>query len=394
MIREFSPLCFKTLAAVAIGCALLLAPTFPANAGSSPTAANEMQPDAKHDIEIVDITGRKVTLSHPASRVVLGDARHIMELAMLLDDPVAHIAGWRQDKSLDPARYRLFAEKFPAIDDIATVGAGNRQLSVENVIALQPDVVILSLLDAENPATEVQLQQLSEAGIPVIFVDFFSHPIENTEPSMAILGQLFAAEQKATELIEFYNAHLDVIRDRIAQANPERPRVFIQVHATPQRCCASVGSGVFHDFIQAAGGYNLGQDNVPGIMGNIGLENLIALDPDFFLATGGVHLRDRGGLVIGAGVSQDETDRSFAQLLSAPGIAELRAVKSGQVLGIWHLFNDSPMHIALIEELAKRFHPRLFADLDPAATLHDMQARFSPIASDGVWWSDAPAEVE
>lgn len=349
---------------------------------------------AEDSIEVTDITGRHVTLEHAATRVVLGDARHIMELGMLLDDPVAHIIGWREDKGLDPARYAAFKKKFPAIEGIATVGAGNRQLSVEKVISLAPDLVILSLIDANTPGADIQLQQLAEAGIPVIYVDFFSHPIENTERSLEILGKVFAAQGKASDLIAFYSSHLNYVRARIAEEAPNAPRVFIQVHATPDKCCATVGGGVFHDFISVAGGYNLGQDTVPGIMGNVGLENLIALDPDFYVATGGVHLRARGGLVIGAGVAQDEVDQSFKALLSAPGISSLRAVEEGQTLAIWHLFNDSPMHIALVEALAKRFHPALFEDLDPAATLREMQTRFSPVHVPGVWWADGTSEAE
>ncbi|SLN56760.1 corrinoid ABC transporter substrate-binding protein [Aquimixticola soesokkakensis] len=341
------------------------------------------------EITLTDITERRVTLPAPAQRIVLGDARHIIELAMLDDDPAARLVGWRADKGLDPARLAAFSAAFPAISDIATVGAGNRQLSVEQTIALDPDLVVLSLVDAEDPQMDVPLSQLEAAGIAVIFVDFFSHPIENTPRSLDILAKAIGAEARAAEINAYYTAHLNVVRDRLADHMPEAPSVFVQVHATPDSCCATVGAGVFHDFITAAGGHNLGEDIVPGLMGTVGLENLIALDPDVFLATGGAHLRARGGLVLGAGVSETEAADSFAALLATPGIAELSAVESASATGIWHLFNDSPLHVALIEHLAQRFHPALFADLTPEATMAQMQARFLPVSVPGVWWIDA-----
>jgi iron complex transport system substrate-binding protein len=344
---------------------------------------------AQADIEITDITGRHITLQASANHVVLGDARHVMVLGMLMDDPISRIVGWRQDKSLDAARFAAFEAAFPDINEIAPVGAGNRQLSVEKVIALQPDVVILSLLDANDPKSDVPLMQLDAAGIKVVFVDFFSHPIENTPKSLQILGQIFNSEDAAADLMEYYSTHLETVLSRLEAATPVKPSAFMQVHASPQKCCATIGSGVFHDFITAAGGHNLGKDLVPGIMGNVGLENLIAADPDFFLATGGTHMRARGGVVIGAGVAQTEVDETFDTLISAPGIADLRAVQDGNAIAIWHLFNDSPMHVALIEYLAKRFHPTLFEDIDPQATVREMQTRFSPITVDGVWWSGA-----
>lgn len=339
-------------------------------------------------ISVVDITGREVQLPTPATRIVLGDARHVVVLGMIDEDPVARIVGWRQDKALDPARQAALQERFPALKDIASVGAGNRRLSVESTIALAPDLVILSLIDARDSATEQVLQQLDAAGIPVVFVDFFSHPLENTTKSIDILSRVLGTSQKAQELITYYETHLEAIRAPLAELETDLPRVFVQVHATPAQCCATVGGGVFHDFVTAAGGRNLGAETVPGIMGNVGLENLIALDPDFFLASGGQHLRARGGLVLGAGVEEAEARESFAALLSAPGLRHLRAVEEAKAIGFWHLFNDSPMHIALIEHLARTFHPELFPDLDPAATLREMQTRFSPVSVPGIWWID------
>lgn len=345
---------------------------------------------AMAEIAVVDITGREVRLVEPATRIVLGDARHVVVLDMIVDDPVARIVGWRQDKALDPARLAAFQERFPSIADIVSAGAGNRRLSVESTIALEPDLVVLSLIDARDPKTEHLLRQLDAAGIPVVFVDFFSHPLENTTKSIEILARVLGDTDKSTELIAFYDAHLAKIQDRLAKLDPPRPSVFVQVHATPDQCCATVGGGVFHDFVTAAGGRNLGAETVPGIMGNVGLENLIALEPDFFLASGGQHLRARGGLVLGAGVGRREARDSFATSLAAPGVKDLRAVEDGNAIGFWHLFNDSPMHIALIEHLARTFHPEVFSDLNPAATLREMQTRFSSVSVPGTWWIDAP----
>jgi ABC-type Fe3+-hydroxamate transport system, periplasmic component len=345
---------------------------------------------AMADITVTDIIGRSVTLPAPAERIVLGDGRHLVVLGMLEDDPVHRIVGWREAKGLDPARLDAFTKAFPEIANIATVGAGNRQLSVEKTIALAPDLVVLSLVDAEDPQMEVPLSQLAAAGIPVVFVDFFTNPLTNTTHSMTILGALIGTEDRAAEFNAFYTEKRDLITSRLAEANPDRPRVFIQVHANGERCCATVGAGVFDDVIAGAGGVNAARDVVPGMMGTVGLENLIALDPDYFVATGGQHMRTRGGLVLGAGVTQDEAENSFATLLATPGIADLHAVENGHALAIWHLFNDSPIHIALIEYLAKAFHPDLFTDLDPEATMQTLQTRFSPISVDGTWWLPAP----
>lgn len=338
------------------------------------------------EVTATDVTGRAVTLEAPATRIVLGDARHLAVLGMLHDDPVALVAGWREDKGLDPATRAAYAAKFPALERIAPVGSGNRQLSVESTIAQAPDLVLLSLTDARDANMERVLGQLSAAGIPVAFVDFFTRPLENTVASLRLIGTLTGSEARAEEFIAFYDSHLATIRDRLAEAAPEAPRVFVQVHAAPGACCATVGRGVFDDFIAAAGGHNIGREAVPGVMGNVGLENLLAADPDIFLATGGAHMKARGGLVLGPGIDAETARDSLAALTADPGLSGLRAVHEGRAHGFWHLFNDFPAHVALVEYLARVFHPDLFADLDPAATMAEFEDRFSPVTLDGTWW--------
>ncbi|MCA0939976.1 ABC transporter substrate-binding protein [Yangia mangrovi] len=344
---------------------------------------------ARAEIRVTDLSGREVVLEQPARRIVLGEGRHLAVLGMLHDDPVSLLAGWRQDKGLDPATFEAYLAKFPALADVAPVGAGNRLLSVESTIALMPDLVLLSLMDARDPQMEMPLRQLEAAGIPVAFVDFFTAPLENTLPSLRLIGQLTGAEAKAEEFAGFYRDHLDNIRLKLKAAQPAPPRVFIHVHAAPSNCCATVGPGVFDEFVEAAGGYNIGRDSVPGVMGNVGLENLLASDPDVYLATGGAHMKARGGLVLGAGIDDDVAAQSFADLLDTPGFADLRSVREGRAIGIWHLFNDFPAHIALIEALAKRFHPDLFPDLDPMATMAEFEDRFSPVEMTGSYWTPA-----
>ena len=341
---------------------------------------------AMAEVRVQDITGREVVLDAPARRIVLGEGRHMAVLGLLHDDPVALVAGWRLDKALDEPTMTAYRARFPAIEAIRAVGSGNRDISVETVISLQPDLVILSLIDAKDPGMERAREQLEAAGITVAYVDFFSHPQENSIPSLHIIGTLTGAEARAEEFAEFYESRLARIRDRLADPAIQRPRVFFHVHAAPQGCCSTVGSGVFRDFIETAGGNNIGSEVVNGVLGNVSLEFLIGSDPDIYIATGGSHMAARGGLVLGSGIDKADAQASFDRLIAAPGFSSLRAVEEGRAAGVWHLFNDSPVHIALIEYLAKTFHPELFADVDPDATLAEIEARFSPVQVPGTWW--------
>lgn len=340
------------------------------------------------DITVTDILDRTVTIPEPADRIVLGEGRHLSVLGLIHDDPVSLVAGWRLERALDEPTMAAYRARFPAIDAIGTVGGGARSISAESVIALQPDLLVMSLMDANDANMLRARDQIEAAGIPVVYVDFFSHPQENSIPSLRILGRLTGAEARAEEFAQFYESRLDRVRERLADPAMPRPGVFFHVHAAAQNCCATVGQGVFHDFITTAGGRNLAATQSDGVLGNVSLEYLIGADPDFYVATGGTHMASRGGLVLGSGVGPEQARQSFDALIGAPGFNALTAVREGRAVGVWHLFNDSPIHIALIEYLAKTFHPDLFADLDPAATLAEIEARFSPVTVDGTWWID------
>jgi len=246
----------------------------------------------------------------------------------------------------------------------------------------------LPLSDADLPELSRAREQIEAAGIPVVYVDFFLKPRENSLKSLRILGALTGSPDRAEAFATFYESHLATIRDRLVQANPPRPDVFMQVHALASDCCNTVGGGVFNDFIETAGGHNVGAEVVTGAVGKVGLEYLISRDPAYFVATGGQHMAARGGLVIGAGVDADTARASFEALLSAPGYSALSAVREGRVAAVWHLFNDTPSHIVMIEYLAKWLHPDLFADLDPSATLREIETRFLPVEVPGTYWLD------
>lgn len=306
-------------------------------------------------------------------------------LALLHDDPVALVAGWRLDERLDAPAMAACRARFPAVDAIRPVGSGNRDLSVESVIALEPDLLVLPLMDRGDPGMDRAREQIKAAGIPVAHVDFFAHPLENSILSLRILGALTGAGDQAVAFATFYGEHLSRPTSRLAEGAPARPRVFIHAHAA-QGCRATVGAGVFHDFVTTAGGLNIAEGVVPGVLGNVSLEYLIGADPGIYLATGGTHRAARGGLVLGPGVGARRAGASLAARLPAPGLSALPAVEDGHAAGIWHLFNDNPAHIALIEYLARTFHPDLLADLDPEAMLAELKARFLPVPVPGTWW--------
>lgn len=341
-------------------------------------------------IVVTDIMGRTVTLERPAQRIVLGAGRSLGVLGLIHPDPASLVVGWRDDFKRDTASYDAWLKQFPAITDIPVVGgAAGESLSVETVATLEPDLVILSLYDAEAPGMTRSIEVMGQLGIPVLVVDFFSQPLDNAMPSLRLLGQAMGVEPKAEDFIAFYDTKLSFIRERLAKQQPlERPGVFMHVHAGGMPCCSTPGHGTFNEAIELAGGRNLALDHVPGLYGEVSLEQLLVDDPQIYIATGGAHLAARGGLVLGTGIDEATAKGTFARLLASPGIADLTAAREQRAFAVWHMFNDSPVNIVLIEKLAKIFHPELFADIDPQATIDAINRDFLAVPMLGTYWVD------
>ncbi|MGU3575528.1 ABC transporter substrate-binding protein [Brucellaceae bacterium C25G] len=344
---------------------------------------------AADPITVTDILGRVVTIEKPARHIILSQGRHLQTLALIHPDPVSLIAGWKDDMKRDPVTYAVWKEKFPQIDEIPSVGLANdMSFSVEKAISLQPDLVIFGSIIGQNSDGDFVkhlTERFSDAGIPVVFIDFFVNPLKNTSKSLEILGKLIDREEQATAFNQFYDDKLKKISDRLNDQT-KRPDVFMHVHATTVDCCASPGRGVFHDFIEAAGGHNIGADIIPGVSGRVSLEYLINKDPDIYIATGGTHMIGKEGLIVGTNVSIQSARTSLDQLIGSPGLSALTAGSDGKAYGIWHLFNDSPTHIVLIEALAKWFHPDIFGDIDPDKTLAEINQQFLSVPLEGTFW--------
>lgn len=336
-------------------------------------------------ITVRDLAGRTVRLEAPARRIVIDDARYLVALSLLHPDPVSLLAGWPRDiNRLGAENYAQYRARFPAIERLPQTSSSAGTFSVEHALAARPDLAVYTVGMGPNPQ---QVAQLERAGIPVVFIDFFSQPLERLEPSLRLLGAVIGRNDEARAFIELRRERLEVIRARLAQASPTRPKVFLEAHAgMSSECCNSPGKGNIGDYIQLVGGHNIGADVLPSAIGRLSMEYVISRNPDLYIATGGPHLARTGGLAMGTGYTAAQARAALTGISRRSGIAQLGAVRGGRVHGISHQLLNSPLDILAVEALAKWIRPDLFADLDPAATLAVINRRFLAVPLEGTHW--------
>ena len=341
---------------------------------------------ATAEIGLRDVTGREVTLAKPATRIVIGDGRFLLALALIHPDPVSLLAGWPRDiNRIGRAAYEDYRKKFPAINDIPQTSSANAAISVERIIAAQPDLAVFSLGAAPSDEERARLEA---AGIPVAVVDFFVKPLDNMEASLRLIGRAIGREARAEEFIAFRHAHFEAVRARLADLPPEkRPRLFFEAHAAMTAdCCNSPGRGNIGEVIEVAGATNIGSSVISGAFGKLNLEYVIAQDPEVYVATGGSHMEGTAGLLIGPEYSAERARETLAGLVRRPGFEGMSAVRNHRVYGLAHQLLNSPLDVLTLEVLARWAHPDLFADIDPDATLAEINARFLAVPVAGPNW--------
>ncbi|MCK0197226.1 ABC transporter substrate-binding protein [Ancylobacter sp. 6x-1] len=342
---------------------------------------------AQAEIVLTDVAGRTVTLEAPAHRLLIDDGRFLTALSLLHRDPVAVLAAWPRDINRFGERtYADYAARFPAIDRLAKVASSAGKLSVEQVLAARPDVAVFSLGSQPSDADRATMEA---AGIKVMVIDFFIHPLTNTEPSLLLLGRATGAQEAAERFLAYRREKLEAIRARIAASPKPAPTVFLEPHAAQtDDCCNSPGKGNVGDLIAFAGGDNIGAAVIPRAFGKLNLEYVIAQDPEVYIATGGAHMAGTAGLTVGPEFPPDVARHTLQGVVARPGFAALKAVREGRVHGLSHQLLNSPLDIVTAQILAAWIRPDLFSEAEADEVQRTLNERFLAVPVAGPNWID------
>lgn len=339
--------------------------------------------------ELTDVAGRTVELELPAKRVIVGEARQIHVIAALKGAQTFDtIVGWRDDLlKKDPDSYAAYVERFPDIAKLPQFGyvpQGNFDL--ETAITLSPDVITLNLESAKVAEESGFEEKAAKAGIAVVYLDFRIDPDKNTEKSIDILAQLFAATEKAEAFKTYRRTEIARVTDRLAGIRDlKRPNVFIERApgiSGENTCCRTFGPYNFGAMVDLAGGHNIANGIITTTFGDLNAEQLIVSDPDHVIVTGSNWAAESDinqYVSVGRGADMKLARERLANLMKRTPFPEIKAVKEGNVHAVWHQFYGAPYEFIPIQQFAKWFHPDLFADLDPDKTFQEFHDKFLPV---------------
>lgn len=337
------------------------------------------------------MAGRKVQLSGVPKRIILLEARDIVSMALLHPDPASLVVGWAAVDRIDSGALQQSFEKGRRIEIVGKQTPDT--ISIEGLISLSPDLVVATSFMAPLVEDDLLVQRLERAGIPVIFSDLSSNTttdksektdtIVDTHRQTAMWGEVLNANERVSAFISFFDAHLKGVVLRLKDAQPVT--TYLEVQSTVDDCCWAAGTKIWGELLKLAGGKTLPDVTAPWFQ-KLQLEYLLSTPNDVYIASGGGW--DAGGRpAIGPGLDSAKGREGLRRLTERTGFDQISSVRNGKVHGIWTgLIAISPLNIIFIEVVAKWLHPELCGDLNPAATLAEINHNFLSTPIDGPLW--------
>lgn len=276
-------------------CLMLLISLFGCSITSQDTPAQ--QPDTDNSlIEITDQIGRTVTLEKPAEKVV--STYYLVSASMLTMGLKEKIVGIEM-KADSRGLYKLAA---PELIKLPGVGSG-KEINIEAIASLEPDVVFLP--KKQKDAADV----LDGLNIPSIVVD--PEDYEKFNELLSIIGKVCGVEDKANELISYYDKVVNEVSSAVADS--DTPTVYIAGESSFLRTCG--GNMYQREMVEIAGGECVSAPLEGSSWTDISLEQLLEWDPEYIFVV-------------------NYAQYSIDELVNNESLKDLKAIKENKVFMI------------------------------------------------------------
>ena len=253
----------------------------------------EPEPEAEdHSVTVTDMMGRTVTLDEPATRVV----------ALSAADCEVLFAVGAGDTLVGRGEFCDWPAECLSVPSVNS-GA---ETSVEDILALEPDVVIMPTM----AQTEEQVKQLEKAGVTVVVTD--AQDLDGVYEAIDLISCVVGHNTQGALLVANLIDGFDALRARGADSGKT---VYFEVSPL-QWGLWTAGGGTFMDELAELAGLTNVFGDLDGWQ-QIDEEQVLAADPDYIVTI---------TMYYGEGPTPVE------EIASRPGWENLKAVKNGQIL--------------------------------------------------------------
>jgi iron complex transport system substrate-binding protein len=339
-------------------------------------------------LEVTDALGRTVTINTPVNRVIVNF--NFEEFTA-----VAGVDGWKKVVGISrapwegwrPVIFNRYKAVIPNLADMPDIGnADDNNFSVEKVISLKPDVLLLA--DWTFKSLKTGKDQIEAAGIPIVVIDYNAQDLARHLASTRALGKVMGQDARADEIARYYEAKYSDVMARVAKANPAtKPKVYFELGQAGAETIGNTYAGTMWGKIaDLMGAENIANGKLPGPWGPLNAEAVIAANPDAIFIAGSSWVNRPKAVKTGYQASETDTSTSLAPYAARPGWADLKAVKAGNFNAIEHGLCRTLFDFVAMQVIGKQLYPEQFKDVDPAAEFKAYHEKYLPVSFAGNWW--------
>lgn len=303
-------------------------------AGTAETSGTEATAQASdaavYPLTVKDANGYEMTIK--------SEPQHIVSLTLGSDEILMGLVDSSRIKALtryaDDAGISNIAKEAAAVPDRAVMDKS------ENVIAMQPDLVIVDTWADANV-----IKQFRDAGINVYT---FKTP-NNIEEQKAVIKELahvVGADAKGREITDWMDAKLSEVEGRLASLKPEQK---LKVMDYGELGSSGIGTN-FDDIVTHAGLVNVvskaGMEGWPVVP----KEKIIEFDPDIIILPSWYY------------DAKNSFDSMKLKLTGDASLQTVNAVKNDRIISVPnpHISAISQYVVLAVEDVAKAAYPELF----------------------------------
>ncbi|MBV7273717.1 ABC transporter substrate-binding protein [Clostridiaceae bacterium UIB06] len=231
------------------------------------TATNQTEKTTR---EIIDMTGRKVTIPAKVNKVISLSNNTTVDVFTLAPDK---LLGW--SFAPKPEAKKFITDKY---FNLPLLGATTEKSdNFENILKLKPDLIIASNEDEVYPADNIQKQ----LKIPVVVVDT---AVDATDKVYTFLGDCLGEEKRAKELADYSRKVLDNIKELVKKVPADKKAKVYYAEGT-NWLQTDISGNVHTEVLDFSGGKNVADisEAKVGSMANVSMEQVMNWNPDVIL---------------------------------------------------------------------------------------------------------------
>ena len=313
--------------------------------------------DSEGMITITDAFGREVSIPENPEKIAVvgsGSMRYFVYLGIDLDDVCA--VDYQDSKlNIETVNVRPYALANPEILEIPEVGAAKGVVDNEKLLMSGADILFMGGASSSNAEVANEIQE--KTGVPVVmfYTGNYVTDAEKIQATLLMLGEILGKEQRAKDLIAYFDAVEADLKKRVAGLSAEET-VYVGgvsyngVHGLDGTDPTYYPFAVLNIKNAAAEVTSVSQTGYA----QISKEKLLEWDPDFIIVDLSTIQAAEGGALV--------------ELKNDPSYRELTAVKNSMVYTVNPHTSMNVNHETTLANayfIGKLLYPEQFEDIDP-----------------------------